>query len=81
MSPLEYARLGGKDRIELQQRVINAGYRGLAPAHHPDAGGSHENMTRLTRARDNLQDPMQGGGAFGAAWRAATEKARSSNRG
>jgi hypothetical protein len=35
--------------------IISAGYRTLAAKHHPDAGGSHEKMTKLNQARDNLK--------------------------
>jgi hypothetical protein len=27
--------------------IISAGYRALATKHHPDMGGSHEQMTKL----------------------------------
>jgi hypothetical protein len=35
-------------------RLINAGYKALAKEHHPDMGGSHENMARLVGLRDVL---------------------------
>jgi Putative quorum-sensing-regulated virulence factor len=36
--------------------LISAGYRALAQRHHPDAGGRHEDMVKLNKARDWLKE-------------------------
>jgi hypothetical protein len=40
---------------ELGIKIANTGFRELAKKLHPDVGGSHEAMARLTRARDHLK--------------------------
>lgn len=39
-------------------KVIQAAYRDLAKKHHPDLGGSHENMIELNEAWEILSDPI-----------------------
>jgi len=36
--------------------IVRLGFRELARRHHPDAGGSHDAMVRLGKARDRLKD-------------------------
>ena len=40
---------------ELIVQLIDAGYRAMAKTLHPDMGGSHDDMTRLTAVRDELR--------------------------
>jgi hypothetical protein len=40
--------------IPTREDIVRAGYRALAQKHHPDTGGSTEQMVRLNRARDKL---------------------------
>jgi uncharacterized coiled-coil DUF342 family protein len=44
----------------LAVQIVDAGYRSLAMKHHPDAGGSHEDMIALTQARDELRRKAAG---------------------
>lgn len=46
---------------ELAHSVIDAGYRFNAKHCHPDAGGSHEAMLRLTAVRDRLHEVVGDG--------------------
>jgi hypothetical protein len=39
----------------LARRVVDAGFKALAPEIHPDTGGSHDAMTRLNLVRDKLK--------------------------
>ena len=41
-------------RRKLMRQIIEAGYRTLAVKMHPDVGGSHENMERLSAVRDEM---------------------------
>jgi hypothetical protein len=43
-----------RETRKLAIALINAGYKALAKEHHPDIGGSHETMVRLTELRDAL---------------------------
>jgi hypothetical protein len=43
-----------KHRVLIVQ-LIDAGYRAMAKTLHPDMGGSHEAMTRLSTVRDDLR--------------------------
>jgi hypothetical protein len=52
---LEEERKLRKSHGTTEDLIISAGYRTLAAQHHPDAGGSHEKMTKLNQARDNLK--------------------------
>jgi hypothetical protein len=40
---------------KLMREMVNAGYKAMAMKHHPDRGGSKDEMTRLNRARDRLK--------------------------
>jgi hypothetical protein len=40
---------------ELIVQLIDAGYRAMAKTLHPDVGGSHVDMTRLSTVRDELR--------------------------
>jgi hypothetical protein len=40
---------------ELIVELIDAGYRAMAKTLHPDMGGSHDDVTRLTAVRDELR--------------------------
>ncbi len=42
------------------RELIGAGLRALARRHHPDAGGSHEEMIRVTAAADWLRERVMG---------------------
>jgi uncharacterized coiled-coil DUF342 family protein len=44
-----------KKHRELIVQLIDAGYRAMAKTLHPDMGGSHEDMTRLSTVRDELR--------------------------
>jgi hypothetical protein len=43
-----------RERQKVREEIIRAGHRALAKKHHPDIGGSTEQMTELNRARDYL---------------------------
>lgn len=43
------------------EAIVAAGFRALAAKAHPDVGGSHEAMLRLTAARDLLEALLRGG--------------------
>jgi hypothetical protein len=47
-----------KKHRELIVRLIDAGYRATAKTLHPDMGGSHKDMTRLSAVRDELRRRM-----------------------
>jgi hypothetical protein len=42
--------------IEMALRLVDAGRRALARAHHPDAGGDHETMTTVNTSADWLTE-------------------------
>jgi hypothetical protein len=44
---------------DLAERIVAAGYRGLAQRLHPDAGGSNEEMRELNEAVDGLRALVQ----------------------
>jgi len=41
--------------LALRNEIISAGFKVVAAKLHPDRGGSHEQMARLVKARDQLQ--------------------------
>lgn len=45
---------------ETARELIGAGLRALARQHHPDAGGSHEDMVRVTVVADWLRQRVGG---------------------
>jgi hypothetical protein len=47
---------------DLAREMIAIGYRGLAKQYHPDAGGSHEAMLQVTKARQLLEGHLGGDG-------------------
>jgi hypothetical protein len=48
-------KIEDKKHRELIVQLIDAGYRAMAKTLHPDMGGSHEDMTRLSTVRDELR--------------------------
>ena len=52
---LEAAAKASAERHQMQNELINAGYRALATKYHPDTGGSHDKMVHLNRLRDDLK--------------------------
>ncbi len=42
--------------VGLANQIITAGYRALALRLHPDAGGDHDSMVALSRAREWLSE-------------------------
>jgi hypothetical protein len=54
-------RLEVRRRRKVARLLIDAGYRALARRSHPDVGGSHEAMLRLTVVRDTLRDAVVSG--------------------
>jgi hypothetical protein len=56
----QYANYATRAAIEATDQamaldIINAGYRALSRKHHPDLGGSHEQMVSLNRVCDRLR--------------------------
>ncbi len=47
---------------DVARDLINAGLRWLARRHHPDAGGSHDAMVKVTTAADWLREQIAGTG-------------------
>jgi hypothetical protein len=45
----------GNAQRKLTRQLIDAGYKTLATKLHPDAGGSHEAMTRLNQLRNQMK--------------------------
>jgi curved DNA-binding protein CbpA len=43
---------------KLERSQINAAFRKLAQKAHPDAGGSHEQFVRITKARSALLETI-----------------------
>lgn len=54
MPPSEAAEILGLPIYGLTRKGVNDAYRALARKHHPDVGGTAEQMHRLTEARDRL---------------------------
>lgn len=48
------------NRQEMASKLVEAGYRTLAKQLHPDVGGSHEAMTRLTDVRNTILSLIRG---------------------
>jgi hypothetical protein len=42
------------EQQKVREEIIRAGYKTLAKKHHPDTGGSTQQMVKLNRARDHL---------------------------
>jgi hypothetical protein len=42
------------EQQKVREEIIRAGYKALAKKHHPDTGGSTQQMTKLNHARDHL---------------------------
>jgi len=40
--------------------LINAGYRAMSRKHHPDLGGSHEQMVAINKICDKLRNMISG---------------------
>jgi Putative quorum-sensing-regulated virulence factor len=47
------------DMKVIARDIIRHGYRALAKHYHPDHGGSHQDMVKLTHARDWLQERIE----------------------
>lgn len=45
---------------EMADKLVEAGYRTLAKQMHPDVGGTHEAMTRLTKVRHTILSLIRG---------------------
>jgi hypothetical protein len=41
------------ERHQMRNELVNAGYRALVTKYHPDTGGSHDEMVRLNKLRDD----------------------------
>jgi hypothetical protein len=55
-TPPENKGNGHITNLKLAKNIVQAGYRALAKAYHPDAGGDEESMKELNRIKEQLDD-------------------------
>ncbi len=49
-----------ESNLTWEQRIVEAGYRSLAKKHHPDHGGSVEEMQQVNNAVESLREAVRG---------------------
>jgi hypothetical protein len=59
----------GVEQTKLREEIVRTGHRELAKKHHPDIGGSTEQMIKLNRARDSLLPPRSLSSQRGGRWK------------